>query len=184
MSSLSIFDPNSSVFDISSGSVRLYWMNKLAGFVTYCSSRTNAGFEVSQVLMVYETIYQRGDTLRHNTSALSIKWRPLSLYHSPSSSLLWVLFLSQCRVFTVNPVVPPSHRDGDWVKQHLFLFWLHNGRHVSFLPYFILRFSGKNPAWSDGRPNRIEKARFVGNQSVLGRFEFSTAVTLCNQYLL
>lgn len=108
-----------------------------------------------------------------------------NLCHSYSIALPYLLCFGlfvflQCRVSTVNPVVPPSHRDGDWVKQRLFLFWLHNGRHVSFLLYFIRCFSSKNKAWSDGRPNRIEKARFVGNQSLLGRFQFSTAIKLCN----
>ena len=79
----------------------------------YWSYIKNVGFDPSQVLAVRGNAYQRGNRCG-NTRALSVQWMavcsilflPLSLFAFFASSISGVLFLLQCRIFSVIPVIP------------------------------------------------------------------------------
>ena len=114
-------------------------INKTAALVTYRSSRKNSGFAPSAG---EQTLTQH----QHPPSS----WCPsvhLSLFDFSASFIGELLFLLQCRVSAVIPVVLPLPGDSGLRKQCCFLFWLPNGRRTSFVPYWHLHIWMKNPAW-------------------------------------
>lgn len=107
-------------------------INNYAGFVTWCSSRVNAGLGTSQVPVVRGHAYEQGNRLWHNTSTLHRVNAPLLIL--PSVGVFYFCF----NTFSSWSIVT-------WGQcQCLFLFWLHNKRHPSFVSQSGLNFFRKS----------------------------------------